>query len=630
MKVTKWIKENWITIILFGCFLLMHCYRLSSIPRGMCVDEAAAAYDGWCLHNFGTDRELRPYPIYFKNFGGGQSVLYAYILSVLFHFFDMSLAIIRIPVLVFTTLFVIYGIRIIRLYHFSSKLPEYLFLASVSFMPVFVVMFRVGLDCHLMLGLSTMFLFYLIKGIETNLYRYYVLAGFCSGLVLYSYILSHLVLPCFLLLTIIYLIRIRKFHFTKWIVLGIPLCIFAIPLLAFHITNMMELPDTPFGPFTLTRLWCYNDRSSEMSLSNFLSTLPIALRDIFLFDDVRFNTVTSFFNVYAPTIIFFVIGFGIAIRQFIRDIARKTFSLHSLLLFWWICEFLLACITDTLSTYKVNAIFFCVLMFAIEGVIYLKNKKNKIISYLLIATAIFYCIRGAQFTHYYFTQYPIDTWPIYLFGGTMNEVADYLSNISSPEDHEIYFGEMNKPQIYYAIATHQHPEDYQNIDPDNGNLHFYLPKLEDGYDVNAIYVVQNSETAYCDKLSQIGFVYEVCGEYLIYTHPWSTYTNIDAEIPFTIDHSEVNSDQNLLKFSGWSVNSINGTTWDEILVQIDDKIYTAAKTTRNDVANVLGSDIFLQSGYQVAITVPLSTSDMHILFIDNKNQICYRSNLILE
>ena len=49
VKVLSWIKQNRIILILFLCFLLMHGLLLSSIPRGICIDEAAAAYDGWCL-----------------------------------------------------------------------------------------------------------------------------------------------------------------------------------------------------------------------------------------------------------------------------------------------------------------------------------------------------------------------------------------------------------------------------------------------------------------------------------------------------------------------------------------------------------------------------------------------------
>lgn len=59
VKVLSWIKQNRIILILFLCFLLMHGLLLSSIPRGICIDEAAAAYDGWCLGIFLTFAPIR-------------------------------------------------------------------------------------------------------------------------------------------------------------------------------------------------------------------------------------------------------------------------------------------------------------------------------------------------------------------------------------------------------------------------------------------------------------------------------------------------------------------------------------------------------------------------------------------
>lgn len=628
MKMILWLKRNWITILLFGCFVFMHCYELSEIPRGMCVDEAAAAYDGWCLNHFGTDREYRPYPIYFKNFGGGQSVLYGYILAFLFCFFDMSLLVIRVPVLISNILFAIYGIRIIRQRRFLSKLPEYLFLAGVSFMPVFVVMLRVGLDCHLMVSLSVMFLFYLLKGIETNKLRHYVLAGICGGLVLYSYILSHLIMPLFLLLVAIYLICIRRFRLSRWFVMAIPMGLLAIPLIAFHISNMLELLDPKFGPFTLVRLWCYNERSGEMSLQNFVRMLPIALRDIFVFDEIRFNTVTHFFNLYAPTIVFFTIGFILTIRRSVHNIKEKNFSIATVLLIWWICEFLLGCSTDSLCTYKMNGIFFAVMFIALEGLMWLLEKKNKTVNKVLVVTAAFCCVQATRFTYYYFNAYPAETWPIYLFGGTMDEVVSYLENYEDKEKGDIYFGEMNKPQIYYAVAAHQEPKEFQNIDPDNGNLHFYLPDLEQGCDWNAVYVVQNSEVEYIRMLEQSGYSSVVCGEYKVLSHPWKNYVSVEAEVPYTVDHQELIGDPKSLKFSGWSINAATTRNWDAILIETDSKVYSAKTTRRPDVAEVLRNESFLHSGYEVQIPQD-DAQNAVVLFIDNENQICYRTNLII-
>ncbi|MCM1468764.1 MAG: hypothetical protein NC086_11500 [Alistipes sp.] len=48
----------------------VHLYKLNSIPAGLNIDEAGMAYDAFCLLNWGVDRYLNPYPLYFYNLGG--------------------------------------------------------------------------------------------------------------------------------------------------------------------------------------------------------------------------------------------------------------------------------------------------------------------------------------------------------------------------------------------------------------------------------------------------------------------------------------------------------------------------------------------------------------------------------
>lgn len=622
-KTLSWIKQNWLILILFLCFLITHGLFLSSIPRGICIDEAAAAYDGWCLQHLGTDREGTPNPIYLRNFGGGQSVSYAFLLSLLFRITGVSLLSIRMPIFIAMIIFAIYGLKLIRLAAFDSRLPEYCFLAGISFMPVFVVMFRVGLDCNLMLAASTVFLYYLAKAVTTDKTLHYLLAGVWGGLILYTYILSHLVLPLFLLITVVYLIIIRKFHLRKWICTAIPLGILAAPLIGFHIINILELPDTKFGPFTLTRLWCYNERANEMSLSFILSNFGTVLRDIFIFDQHRFNTVTCFFNLYLPTIIFFVIGLVLVVRRLIANIRSREFSLSSILLFWFLSEFIMACVTSDLCTYKVNAIFFALLYIAIEGLLFLWQRKERITRYVLYFIVLFYLIRSVQFTYYYFVDYPEDTWPIWLFEGELNDAAEYIDEIEYDENQDIYFSDLHKIRIYWAIATLQPQSEYKNQGADVGRLHYYLP---DSIDADSIYIVVNRDEDYGTLLTQYGFQSKKCGEYFVYNNPWRAYQTTAEPMPYTVDHYDAQSDANATYISGWSSNT-TGLPWDTILLENDGKYYTAKKTERPDVASVLGTTSDLQYGYSFVIPYFENMAAAKICFVDSANKIVFKTTL---
>ena len=130
------------------------------------------------------------------------------------------------------------------------------------------------------------------------------------------------------------------------------------------------------------------------------------------------------------------------------------------------------------------------------------------------------------------------------------------------------------------------------------------------------------------KLEQVGYTYVVCREYQVYYYPWENYAAIDMDIPYTVDHQETMDDFTTLKFSGWSINTATGRTWDAILVETETGVYSAKTMKRPDVAKVLGSDDFLQSGYEMQI--PLNAvQNASVLFIDQENQICYRTNLVI-
>ncbi len=58
-------------------FVLTRLFLLTSVPRGLHVDEAGMAYDAFCLANYGTDRYMTWHPVYLTNYGSGQSALYA-------------------------------------------------------------------------------------------------------------------------------------------------------------------------------------------------------------------------------------------------------------------------------------------------------------------------------------------------------------------------------------------------------------------------------------------------------------------------------------------------------------------------------------------------------------------------
>ena len=87
-NLSKKLKLNIICILLIMLLaIFLRSYKLEQIPDGINVDEAGMAYDAFCLANFRVDRALNKLPVYFVNFGGGQSVLYGYITAIFIKLF---------------------------------------------------------------------------------------------------------------------------------------------------------------------------------------------------------------------------------------------------------------------------------------------------------------------------------------------------------------------------------------------------------------------------------------------------------------------------------------------------------------------------------------------------------------
>ena len=102
-KKDNFINKNykWILTILILVMAITRLYKFGKIPEYIGVDEAGAAYDAYCLANYGVDRYLNKWPLYLINFGGGQSALYAYSTIPFIKLFGANIVSYRLPELIF-------------------------------------------------------------------------------------------------------------------------------------------------------------------------------------------------------------------------------------------------------------------------------------------------------------------------------------------------------------------------------------------------------------------------------------------------------------------------------------------------------------------------------------------------
>ena len=106
-KINKYSKQIFLAVLIIA--ILVRVIWVCSIPSGMHEDEAGLAYDAYCIANYGVDRYLNHLPVYFTNFGGGQSALYVYLTAFLIKIFGLNLFVVRLPSIIFSVLAIIFS-----------------------------------------------------------------------------------------------------------------------------------------------------------------------------------------------------------------------------------------------------------------------------------------------------------------------------------------------------------------------------------------------------------------------------------------------------------------------------------------------------------------------------------------
>lgn len=426
---TKMKKDNQkIERLLYsGIFLLalfLRIYRLSELPYGIHVDEAGMGYDAYSIAHWGLDRYCKFYPVYFINYGGGQSVLYGYLCALLMKIFEPSVLIFRIPAVCSGMLTCCFGAWIIRKALGRKAGMIGAFLLAVC--PCFILTSRLGLDCYLFLGTSTVALYFFIHAVEAGKDKkmWYAVSGLGFGISLYSYALSWLVIPLFLLCALTYLIYIRKICWKQILVIGIPLMILAMPLMLMLCINFFELPEIATTYITIPRLMEF--RASEISFKHVINNIPVLIQTYFFNDEWLYNSIPTYFSLYVISIPFALVGIRRGLVLTLEVIRDRKFSISAMIFLWFCAQTCMGLVIKGPCVNKMNGIFFSLLFFTVYGIreCWLMIQKENIRKWFVIGTAVTYMAFFAGFIKYYFTEYIQDTFPLPYFDALYADVLE--------------------------------------------------------------------------------------------------------------------------------------------------------------------------------------------------------------
>ena len=504
-------RKNLIWVAAFAAVfvlaLFVRVYRIGELPYGWHVDEAGMSYDIYSMINYGTDRYYKFNPVYFINFGGGQNALYGYICAVFMKLFGLSLTVIRIPAVLSGMATWLFGTLILKEY-FDKK---FTLMGSflIAIIPCFILQSRIGLESLLFLSTSTAALYFLLLSVRKGLWQLYVFTGIVLGLSLYTYAVSYLVVPIFLLCMLLYLLYLGKMKWKYLFSLGIPLAALAAPLILMIIINTFQLPEIATVHITIPRLPEY--RGSEISLQNILHNIPAVVQSFFFKDDRAYNSLDGYFTMYVVSIPFILLGIQKAAVEMAGKMREKKFTVAAPLLFWLAAQTVMGLLIDEPNVNKLNGVFFSLLFFAVYGIWHawslLQKRKSKTVFFAAVMGA--YLCFFVSFSCYYFGPYTEKTFPLTDFADCYDDILDkYADKI---EDKNVY---VNANYIYYALGERLSPQEMQVIElgtESRGNVYFMHPRE---VDENGFYILIGKESV-LEKLKAEGFTAKKEGFYTV-------------------------------------------------------------------------------------------------------------------
>lgn len=497
-KISAFADRHYKLLLLVMCLIYMvtRLYRLAEVPSGMNFDELGIAFDSLSMATDHIDRYWYRFPVYFINFGGGMSAMYVYVLSVLFAIFGYSKFLLRIPSVFFGLILTIcayyMGIEM-----FKSKKAALYLTFMVMICPCIFMSQRWALDSPLLVIFFTAGIYMMMRGIRTDQKRYYILAGMIYAAALYTYALSYIIIPVFLLLTIVYLWITRKVVFKRFVLMCGIIFVLAIPLFLFLAVQNGFLNEIKMTYFSVPKLPMY--RSGEITLANLLNNLYM-LKNLLTYDWLAYTALPEFGTVYYITIPFVLYGLFLSVKSTVNSIKERRYEALTLILFMFLVIFMLVMILDTPTISRASSIYYSIMVFAVIAVRDLYRRWRAIVPVLLIL----YSLLFAGFCVFYFNTYPVKYSNQLNFGQCyLGEAIDYYDDKYDMDSMPIYIDVDHalNAQLEVLLYTNSSALDWDSIEQTVRNYHIYWPEE---LDAGAWYLVREDNIEARQELEKLG------------------------------------------------------------------------------------------------------------------------------
>lgn len=503
---------NFLVIVLFCLSGFLMLYKLGDIPKGIHVDEAGSYYDAMCLVRYGVDRFLYHNPVYFINYGGGMNVMYTYLATISFKLFGNSIWSFRLVAVFVSFISYICYYKMTRIY--KGKVFSIFVLLFLTILPVYIMKSRWGLESYLLNPMLIISLYFYFVAVEKKKNIWFLFCGILFGISFYTYAISYLIIPLFLVISAIYLIMKKEIKISNLLCLFIPVIILGIPLFLMLLIDKGVISNEIVSDYiSIPKMWFY--RGSEISLLNIKYFLT-DIRNIFIGNSLVYNSISKYGTLYYISIPVCIFGFIILIYRIIK----KNYDLLDLFMFiLFIIVFGVCLCVNDLNVNKCNAIYICLVYFIVVFLEWLYTKKYRI---LLLVFMCLYFISFISLTNFYFNKYNIvydDA--IFFEDDSIWDAIDYANEIRN-DDGKLYLLVLQGyiyPLIKYDISPYEFNKDVL-IDKNNNKVisysyyKFYIEDFSDYNNKDSIFIVDN-EGGYYYNLLRRGFSYKKIGRYCV-------------------------------------------------------------------------------------------------------------------
>jgi hypothetical protein len=503
----------WLVLTACAIGIVLRVWDFGNLPSGLNVDEASIGVEAASLHDFGVDRNGISYPVYFVSWGGGQNVLYAYLLAPLVPL-GLSPVVIRLPMLISgcLTLIVVYAIA--RKLFSPSIAILALFLMAVS--PWHIMLSRWALESNLFPFVFSL-AFLCLLNIDRNP-LWFLGCTALLGLSLYAYATAHFLVPVFLFLTVLYLLR-NPLVSRKVVLAGIGLFILtAVPIFLFILINSFRWDAIHLGWITIPRVIA-EARFIEMTgflhgegLSGYVYGLKTTARILFLHtDDLTYNSLPPFGFLFPGAVVLALVGAFLAAEKFFKN---KTLGMGAFGA-WLMLAFVLGIIQPP-TVHRINILFIPLILcvaFALDWI--LRDKK-----FLAIPLAL----GLGAYSVLFWREYSGEDYRKEIGWGFNQGLIPAIQSVAEyPEKPVCITNEMSMPYIYVQLADFRDPREWlatiRYTDPDvkfrivehMGRYSFGIQNCS--LDSETIYILKNDQSL---PLDETLFSTQRFGDYVVY------------------------------------------------------------------------------------------------------------------